>query len=259
MFKNIVESRELIYQLFKRDFLMQYKKSFLGQSWLIISPLIGVASWVLLNATGILEPGDVGIPFPAYVLLSSSIWGLFMGFYQAGVSTLTAGKGFILQVKYPHEVLLIKQVAQLLANFSLGFILNVAVLLLFGVVPAWQIIIFPIAVLPMFFLGAGFGLIISMVSVVATDISKITTTLLGLVFYITPVIFAAETRSITLGNVVEINPLTYLVGAPRDLIIYGQIDYPERFLFVAFLSFIFFMLSWRLFFVSEDRVIEKMI
>ena len=30
MFKNIISARELIWQLFRRDFLMAYKKSFLG-------------------------------------------------------------------------------------------------------------------------------------------------------------------------------------------------------------------------------------
>jgi lipopolysaccharide transport system permease protein len=126
---NIYRSRELIFQLFKRDFFNAYRKSFLGISWVVVSPIIGIASWVFMNATGILQPGNVGIPFPAFVLISSSIWGLFMGFYSAGASTLGAGGSFIMQVKYPHEALLLKQVAQHLANFTITFSSNSSIIL----------------------------------------------------------------------------------------------------------------------------------
>ena len=151
MIKNIIASRELIAQLFKRDFIAVYKKSFLGVTWIFVAPVIGIVSWVFMNMTGILKPGDVGIPYPAYVLLSSSIWGLFMGFYGAATGTLGAGAGFIMQVKFPHEALLIKQTAQHLANYLLGFVMNIIVLLAFGVIPSWKIIFFPIMIIPLFF------------------------------------------------------------------------------------------------------------
>ncbi len=258
MAKNMYDSRDLTYQLFRRDFLNQYRKSFIGMGWLLLSPIVGIISWVFLNSAGILVPGDVGIPFPAYVLLSSSIWGLFMGFYSSASSTLKAGSGFIMQVKFPHEALLVKQIAQHVANFLITFLLNVAILLLFGVVPAWQIIFFPIVILPLLFLGAGIGMIVSVISVVASDVSQIVTTGLGFLFYVTPVIYAPENNNEILQKIIELNPLTYLIGGVRDLTIYGYIDYPERFLLVSVISFIFFMFAWRLFFVSEDKVVEKM-
>lgn len=259
MILNILNSRELIWQLFRRDFLMAYKKSFLGMWWILLSPIIGIVSWVFLNSTGILNPGDVGIPFPAYVLLSSSIWGLFMGFYGAASGTLGAGAGFIMQVKFPHEALLAKQTAQHLAGFLITLGVNIVVLLLFGIVPSWGILLFPIVALPLFFLGAAIGLIVSVISVVASDISSIISTLLGFVLYITPVIYSPDTSNEFLRKVIEINPLTYLIGAVRDMTIYGKIDHFDRYLIWTVVAFVLFMFSWRLFFVSEDKVIEKMI
>lgn len=259
MFGNIVKSRQLIWQLFKRDFLMAYKKSAFGIGWILLSPIIGVASWVIMNAAGILTPGNVGIPYPAYVLLSSSIWGLFMGFYSSAAGTLGAGGGFIMQVKYPHEALLVKQVAQQLANFLITFAINILVLLAFGVVPTWQIFLFPFLTLPLFFLGGGLGLFISVVGVVATDVVNLFNIALGFVFYITPVIYATDTvKYPALEGLIKINPLTYLVGGVRDIIIFGHMDHPDLFIIFSVLSFLFFLLAWRLFFVSEDKVIEKM-
>jgi len=260
MFKNIIMSRELILQLFKRDFLMAYKKSYLGLAWIFISPLVGIASWIILQYANILNPGDTGVPFPVYILIGSSIWGLFMGFYSAAASTLNAGSGFILQVKYPHEVLLVKQMAQHLANFLITFILNLFIILLFGVVPDWKILLFPLLIIPMIFLGTGLGLFLSVISVVATDLSNIFGIFMSFVFYITPIIYVQDTiQSTFLRTLIELNPLTYIVVGVRDIILYGEMQHPIRFLIVGVISFLFFMLSWRLFYVSEEKVIEKLI
>lgn len=259
MLKNIISSRELIFQLFKRDFLMAYKKSFLGMGWIFISPIIGIISWVFMNLTGVLNPGEVGVPYPAYVLLSTSIWSLFMGFYSSAAGTLAAGAGFINQVHYPHEALLVKQTAQHLANFLITFIVTVLVLLLFKVYPNWKIIFFPILILPLFFLGAALGLVVSVVGVVATDFQKGFDFLLGLVLYITPVVYSSKIDNPLLQKIIQWNPLTYLIGGVRDVMLYGKLENMNRYIYAALGALIIFMLAWRLFFVSEDKVIEKMI
>lgn len=259
MFKNIIAFREMIYVLFKRDFFASYKKSFLGMSWIFISPIFGVLSWIFINATGILQPGDVGIPYPAYVLLSTSIWGLFMGFYTAGQGTIAAGAGIINQVKYPHEILLVKQIAQHLANSSIAFMMNIVVLLAFGVIPSWKIIFFPIFALPLLFLGAGIGLIVSVFTVVAPEVQKAVDVFMGLLIWITPVIYSPKFGHPLIQAVVQWNPLTYLVGGPRDLIIKGTLSNPNEFLLATLLSVAVFLVSWRFFFVTEDKVIEKIL
>lgn len=257
MVKNIIKSRELIWQLFKRDFLNSYKKSWFGATWLFISPVIGILSWVLMNQTGILKPGNVGIPYPAYVLISSSIWGLFVGFYTVATRTLESGKSFILQVKYPHEALLIKQSAQQLAQFLLGFILNIGVLIYFGITPSWKIIFFPFAIIPFYMLASGIGLIMSIPKIVAQDIVKISNLAMKLLMYITPVIYAKEVKNEILQTIVNYNPLTYLIGNPRDLIIYGTFPNPLNFLYSSLFAFVVFLTAWRLFYISEEKVVEK--
>ena len=80
--KNTIASKELIFQLYKRDFLMQYKKSFLGLGWMIFGPIMGSCFLGTDGlGRGVISPGDVGVPYPVYVLFGTSIWGLFMSFF----------------------------------------------------------------------------------------------------------------------------------------------------------------------------------
>ncbi len=259
MLRNIYYSRELIAQLFKRDFFAAYKKSFLGVGWIFISPLIGISSWVFMSMTGVLNPGDVGVPYPVYVLIGSSIWGLFMGFYTSGETTLSSGAGFILQVKYPHEALLLKQTSQHLANFLIAFAMNIVVILSFGISPSWKIVFFPFLVLPLFFLGAGLGLAMSVISIVSVELQRVFNILLGLVIYATPVIYSKKTENLYLKKIIFWNPLTYLISVPRDSILTGKIENLPQFFVASLVAFLIFIISWRLFFVSEEVVIEKMI
>jgi lipopolysaccharide transport system permease protein len=257
--RNIIQSWGLIYQLFRRDFLMSYKKSFIGAGWIFISPLLGIVSWVFYNATGILQPGDVGMPYPAYVLLSTSIYGLFGGFYTAASGTLNAGLGFITQVNYPHDVLLLKQALVQIANFAVVFLINIIVLLCYGVIPSVYIFLLPVLILPIFFIGSSIGLFSCIIEVVASDINKGITFLIGILLFITPVIYSAKVQDPFLQKIIKWNPLTYLIGGARDMIIYGKIEHLNKYLICAGVSFLLFLFSWRIFYITEQRVIEKMI
>lgn len=259
MARNIVNSRELIWQLFRRDFLAAYKKSFIGVAWILLAPIMGIVSWVYLNSTGMLRPGDVGVPYPVYVLVGSTVWGLFVSFFDAAQSTLTEGRELAVQVKYPHEILLFKKTAQNMANFLVALAMNLAIVLLMGVTPSWKIIFFPFAVLPLFFLATAFGLIFSLLSVISIDISKVTGMALTILMYLTPVIYSDQVANKVVQAIIRWNPLTYMVCSARDLILFGRLYEPVGFAVASFLSLLFFLVSWRVFYVSEDRIIERML
>lgn len=260
MTRNVMASRHLIWQLFKRDFLATYKKSFLGFTWILITPLLGIVSWVFLQKTGLLQPGNVGIPYAAYVLVGTSMWGLFIGFYEASSRTLVAGKDLVMQTNFPHEALLFKETAQHLASFLVTFVLNIAVLLAFRIIPSWGVCLFPLVALPLFLLGSAIGLIVSMIGVVAVDLSRIIGILMGLLMFVTPVIYDTDrVTSPLVRSLIDWNPLTYLVCSCRDIIIYGRLYHASEFCICAALSLVLFLVSWRLFYIAEHKLIERMI
>jgi lipopolysaccharide transport system permease protein len=259
MGRNIWSARELIWQLFKRDFFAAYKKSFLGIAWVVITPIMGIVSWVFLQKTGMLQPGDVGIPYPAYVLIGTTMWGLFMGFYGSARATLSAGGGLVMQVNYPHEALLFKQTAQHLANFTIRLVFILLVLLAFKVVPHWGLLLFPLVALPVFFLGAAIGLIVSMIAVVAVDLNRGINTAMGLLIWLTPIIYSRDVASPFVRNAIKWNPLTHLVCSCRDIVLYGRLYDTTGYFICAGIAFFLFLISWRLFYVSEHKLIERMI
>jgi len=257
--KNTIASKELIFQLYKRDFLMQYKKSFLGLGWMIFGPIMGVVSWVLMDSAGVLSPGDVGVPYPVYVLFGTSIWGLFMSFFSSTSQTLQIAAGFIQQVNFHHEALVFKQGLQNLTNFGISLIINIVVMLSFGVMPTGFIVLVPLFIIPIFFLSASAGLMVSILSTLTSDVSRIASFFLSLLMFITPVIYDSSEKVVWLQQCNLYNPLTYLITAPRDLILTGTMSNPFYYLVSIVMAILLFMVALRFFYISEKKVIEKMI
>ncbi len=257
--KNTIASKELIFQLYKRDFLMQYKKSFLGLGWMIFGPIMGVVSWVLMDSAGVLSPGDVGVPYPVYVLFGTSIWGLFMSFFSSTSQTLQIAAGFIQQVNFHHEALVFKQGLQNLTNFGISLIINIVVMLSFGVMPTGFIVLVPLFIIPIFFLAASAGLMVSILSTLTSDVSRIVSFFLSLLMFITPVIYDSSEKVVWLQQCNLYNPLTYLITAPRDLILTGTMSNPFYYLVSIVMAILLFMVALRFFYISEKKVIEKMI
>lgn len=256
---HVYESRELIRRLFMRDFLARHRKSFLGIAWIVLGPVMGIVTWLFMNATGILRPGATDVPYPVYLLLGMSLWTLFMAFYSAAAETLGAGQGFILQVKYPHEALLVKQLLEPLATFAMAFVVNLFVLAIFRVAPSWQTVFLPFALLPLMFLGAGLGLFAGLVSIVAQEAKRVIDMVLALTMWITPIIYSSNVSHPWLETAMRWNPLTYLIGGARGLILNGTLGPTHEYLLVASGSLVVFVLSLRLFFLAEHRVIEKIL
>ncbi len=258
MFGNAIKYRELILQLFRRDFLMMYKKSFIGLGWHIAAPLIAIVSWLFLNATGVLDPGELGVPYPVYVLVGVTLWRFFMSSFLASVNTLSIGSGFITQVEFPHEILLFKQLLEQLAIFAISLGITLVAIMIMGTFPHWGIIFLPLMLIPIFCFGGAFGLVFSVIAGSTDDIKKFFELVLNLLMFVTPIVYSLDKIQGALKAIVLGNPLTYLVAEVRNVMLFGYIQYTQAYFFTVGLSLFLFLVALRFFYVSEQKVIEKM-
>lgn len=259
IFKNILDSRQLIWYLYKRDLFVSYRRSFLGSTWILISPLLAVVSWVFLNQTGFIQPGEMEVPYLVYVLVGTSVWRFFMKAYTDGANTLEGGKNLSSQIFFHHEVILVQKLLLTSTNFTITFMINLAVVLLFGISLSWKVIFFPLILFPLLLLGSGIGLFAALINVVVVDLKRVLDYLIGLVMWVTPVVYSTKLDNDLIQMIVPYNPLTYLVSSAREIVISGQLYEPMYFYICAAGSFVFFLIALRLFWVSEHRLIERLL
>ncbi len=259
IFKNIRDYSFFIHQLSRLAIIGDFKRSNIGITWLFIAPIFSVIMWVFFNSAGILDPGDTGIPYPAYVLLSSSIWGFFVGMYQKASNILISRRNMIITTHFPHEVLVVERALVHLIRFIIPFLINIIVLLLFGVRFNLIALIFPFTLLPLMILGIAIGLIVSLLRVVAVDIAKIFDSGIGFLMFLTPVIYAPKIDISWLSPIIKFNPLTYLIGFSRNVLTQGNFYEPVPWAICTLLSLIFLLIVVRIFFIAESKVVERFI
>lgn len=256
--RNLKNYSFLTGNLVKFNIRSRYRRSFLGMSWLFIVPILSVVIWIMLKGSGVIEPGDTSIPYPAYVLLSTSIWGFFSELYRVS-GNLLLGNGRILGLTdFPHEVLVAQSVIEHLIRFVIPFGVNIVVLLAFGVHLGWTALIFPVTLLPLLLLGLSFGLLTTLMRVVISDLANAFDYFIRFLMFVTPVIYSPKIKAGWLSRIVEYNPMTYLIGWSRDTLIGEPVIYGAGLWISIGLSIIIFLFSFIIFQKSEGKIVERL-
>lgn len=255
---TVCRRKDLLLYLVRRDFLSDFKRSFISAGWILITPALAVVSWLIINHTSILNPGRLPIPYPAYVLISTMIWRLFIGIYQAGSNLIFESASFGIDVKFHREVLLVKQIILQALNFAAGLLIIEVVLLYYRIFPSWKILTLPVTLLPLILMGAGIGLLASIYSVVLPDSKKWLDYGMQLLMFVTPVIYSPQVDNELIRKIIRLNPLSYLLDWSRASLANGSFDNPYGFLLSSGGALVIFLLGLRLLYLAEDKVIEKL-
>jgi len=123
MLRNIINSRELIWQIFIRNFKARYKQSLLGWTWIFLIPIMTMGTFLLLNISGVIRIGEIPVPYPIFGLLGFSLWQIF----SHGLSVLTTGitsAGILSnQINFPREALVLSSLGQVIVDFLIRLVL----------------------------------------------------------------------------------------------------------------------------------------
>jgi len=255
MFRDLFNARELVWRLFVRDWLARYKQSVLGVLWAVVMPFIAIGTFMYLNKAGVLNIASTGVPYPIYALIGLTVWQLFATGINSGCMSLVSSGNIISKINFPLEALVFSSVAQAIFEFMVKCCLIIAFFFAFHYRPTWGIVLFPVAVVPMLFFTMGLSLLLSLVNGVVRDTANVVTILSTFLMFLTPVLYPISSERFL---IFKLNILTPLVEAPRDLIVRGHMTEPIDFFVAATLSFLFFLMSWRIFYLAKTKIPERL-
>lgn len=253
---EIYENRWLTYQLLKRDFLSTYKQSFLGVLWAILMPLATIAIFVVLNRSGILNIGDLEVPYTLYALLGIAFWQLFANGLVACSNSLINAGPMILKINFSKKSLVMAAIGKALVPFIVHMVMICILFIGYGRTPSALGLMIPVFVLPLIFLTIGLGFFTSLLNGIMRDMGNMISILLMCLMFFTPVLYARP-RGGLLSVLTEYNPLYYLVAVPRDLVVSGNFSEWPGFALASFGSILLFLICLLGFHLTETRVVER--
>lgn len=257
MFKETKESKWLIWQLFWRGFKGSFGQTFLGIAWVLISPLVSLAIFIILRGAGVFNVGKIEVPYAIYALLGLMFWQIFASGIQRSTHSLVGNRSLMKRIYFPREVLVFSSLGTIIISFLIQMGIVFLLFGVYGFIPNWKIIFLPFMTIPLLLLTCGLGFMFSIINGVIRDLGRVLSFGLTFLLFITPIVYEKPDTGFipTLAN---INPLYYLIVAPRGIALEGNLSDPFGYFISCAFSICVFFVCWMSFHLAEPRVIERL-
>lgn len=218
--------RALLGALNRRELASRYRGSFLGNFWMVVTPLLMLAMYTFVFGVifrsrweGV---GQGGVASYAIVL--------FVGLLLHSLMSETLGRApklileepnYVTKVVFPLELLAWVNMLTALVHFLVGLVLLLVVMA--WIMPPVHLtaLWLPIIVLPYAVCLMGLGWAFSAVGVYLRDLSQFIGTLISLLLFMSPVFYTRSKAPAGLGQWLVLNPLTVPVEQARRVLFKG--------------------------------------
>jgi lipopolysaccharide transport system permease protein len=257
MWRDLKASRELAWRLFVRDISVRYRQSIFGILWAFLPPIATGLVFIILQSNKVVNFGDVDIPYPVFALVGTTLWQIFVDSLNIPLKTVLAAKPMLAKINFPREALIVSAFYDILFNLLIKSTVIAGVFVFFNIPITMGLLYGLFAILILILLGMAFGLLITPLGILYTDVSSGLMIITQFLFFVTPVVYPAP-KTFPYSLVATINPISPVLDGARDLLTKGAIETWFPLLLVSIISVGIFLLSWIMYRLSLPIIIERM-
>lgn len=250
-YKALARHYHLIVQMARRDVIGRYRGSYIGLLWSFFNPLLmlGVYTFVFGYVFKSRWAGQNGGQFEFAVVLFAglNINTFFQECATRAPTLIIENRNFVKKIVFPLETLSWSTMGSALFHLLISTI----VLLAFGLVVRgtlpWTAIYFPLVVAAFLPYIAGLIWLLSSLGVFLRDLKHAIGIITVMMMFLAPIFYAKEMIPEPYRPLLYLNPLTVIVEASRDVLIWGRAPdwsmlaiYTVAACFFAWLSFAWF-------------------
>ena len=254
MMAEQVEYRELLYQMTVRDLRLRYKQTVMGFGWAIFMPLLNTAIFSIIFMR--VAPIDTGVPYPLFAYSGLLAWNFFASSLKFAVTSLTSNTNLVTKVYFPREVFPFSSVIVCLVDFAVGALVLVALLLWYGVAPSGAILFLPVVILVQLSFTMAVALLLAMGNLFYRDVKYLFEVVVTVWMFATSVVYPVELIGGKLGVLMHVNPMTPIIEAYRDVLLFGRLPGPA-FVVAGIVSLVLLAACWLTFHRAEFQFAEN--
>lgn len=255
VFKNLYAYRELLKSSVKKDVGGKYKNSFLGVLWSFVNPLLQILVYAIVF------PLIMRNNQPHYTLFLCSAlipWTFFSAAITRSSFTMIENGNIIKKVYFPREILPISVVTSEAVTFVISTIIIIAFAVFEGVGFSIYLLFYPLVLLVQYVLLIGISLIVSSITVFVRDLQHIIGVLMQLLFYATPIVYAASSIPENFSWILKFNPMTYMIDGYRCMFYSHTMPDVKALLMVLALGVIVCIVGYMIFNKLQKRFAEEL-
>ena len=219
-FRDLWRYRELFLFLAWRDILVRYKQTVFGVLWAILRPFLTMVVFTIVFGKIARLPSG-GVPYPILVYVAMLPWQFFSSAFSESSNSLIGNSNLLTKIYFPRLIMPASTVIVALVDFFIAFIILVALMVFYGFVPSWNILMLPVFILLAFLTAMGAGLYIAALNVKYRDFRYIIPFVVQFGLYISPVGFSSDVVPAEWRLLYAANPMVGVIDGFRWAIL-GQ-------------------------------------
>src|SRR4030042_2718252 len=232
-FIELLNYKDLLWNLVARDLTVRYKRSVLGFLWTMLNPIINTIVFTVIFSTIFrFEVKD----FIIYFLSGFQLWNFFAQSTTISSRCILANGPLFKKIYIPKTIFVLSTVISGLINFMFSMLPLLALIFIIGRGFQPSMLFLPIALIMTIMFTIGISLIISACAVFFIDIVEVYSVILIPWMYLTPIIYPLEIIPPKYLPFLKLNPMYYLVECFRLPIYKGQLPGPQLILCAMFVS-----------------------
>lgn len=239
--KGLIQYRDLIWLLVKRNFTVLYRQTILGPAWVIIQPMLTTLIFTVVFG-GIADLPTDGVPKFLFYMAGSITWHYFSACLTTTANTFVQNRNLFGKVYFPRLCMPLSTVCSELINFFVQFALFLVFVAYYAlrpnssVQPNWALVaLTPLLLAQLGLLGLGFGVIVSALTTKYRDLAMLVSFGTQLWMYATPVTYPSSMiaqKFPQLLNLYMLNPITPVIELFRAAYL-GVADYSLKYNLVS--------------------------
>lgn len=180
--------RELLWVLTKRDIQVLYKQAFLGAAWAILQPVFAVVIFSIIFGHFVRMPSE-GVPYPIFAFAGVLPWTYFAEAMRRSSTGLVTDSELVRKIYFPRLIMPIANVTAPLLDFCIAFVVLIAMMLFYGIVPGWKFLLVPPLILVAALLALSIGLWLAPINVRFRDVKHTLPFIIQVWMYASPIVY----------------------------------------------------------------------
>nr|WP_225752231.1 ABC transporter permease [Pseudoclavibacter sp. Marseille-Q3772] len=188
--RELVERRELLGLLVRRELVGRYKDSVLGFAWSLIRPLTQLLIYYLVMGQFLGAARSIE-NFAVYIFTGLTLWGLFSETIMSMTGSIVANGGLIKKVYLPREIFPLASVGSSIFNFCIQMIVLLAAAAIAGTLSFGGNLLYALAAFVLIIIWAtALGFILSATNVYFRDVQYLVDVLILLLMWMSPIVYS---------------------------------------------------------------------
>jgi lipopolysaccharide transport system permease protein len=212
--RDVWRHRDLILFLAWRDILVRYRQTFIGVGWTVLRPLASMIVFTLVFGQ-LAQLPSAGMPYIMIVLTGLLPWQLFSMVLAGANESLITNSHLISKIYFPRIIIPISSVAVCVIDTMISLVLVIALLVWYGFVPGWQIILLPFVIVLAASTGLGLGLMVAPFNAHYRDVKHIIPIALQIGVFASPVAYATTLLPAKWQPLYALNPVVGIIDLFR--------------------------------------------